>query len=142
MQNSILSPNTPHVVAEDFDNEVIIVNLYNGNYYSLRDSASVIWKLIAQKPLYNQLLEATASVYGVSADSLSGVVEDFINHLAKDHMIKIEAPNGHVIAAPVLPAVSASFEAPRLEAYSDMQDLLLLDPIHEVDENKGWPEKK
>ncbi len=27
---------------------------------------------------------------------------------------------------------------PRLETYSDMQDLILLDPVHEVDE-RGWP---
>ena len=30
------------------------------------------------------------------------------------------------------------FEAPILQKYTDMQDLLLLDPIHEVDE-AGWP---
>ena len=27
---------------------------------------------------------------------------------------------------------------PRLDKYTDMQELLLLDPIHEVDE-RGWP---
>ncbi len=26
-----------------------------------------------------------------------------------------------------------------MNKYTDMQDLLLLDPIHEVDETKGWP---
>ena len=34
-----------------------------------------------------------------------------------------------------------SFEAPILHKYTDMQDLLLLDPIHEVDE-AGWPSVK
>ena len=29
----------------------------------------------------------------------------------------------------------------RLNRYADMKDLLMLDPIHEVDE-KGWPSKK
>jgi hypothetical protein len=33
------------------------------------------------------------------------------------------------------------FEAPVLNRYTDMQDLLLLDPIHEVDET-GWPIQK
>jgi hypothetical protein len=32
----------------------------------------------------------------------------------------------------------SKFEKPGLQKYSDMQDLLLLDPIHEVDE-MGWP---
>ena len=32
--------------------------------------------------------------------------------------------------------------APVLNKYSDMQDLLLLDPIHDVDEEAGWPTNK
>ena len=30
------------------------------------------------------------------------------------------------------------FVPPTLEKYTDMQDLVLLDPVHEVDE-RGWP---
>ena len=30
------------------------------------------------------------------------------------------------------------YAAPKLATYSDLQDLLLLDPIHDVDET-GWP---
>ncbi len=33
------------------------------------------------------------------------------------------------------------FQIPVLDVYSDMQDLLLLDPIHDVDET-GWPTPK
>jgi hypothetical protein len=33
------------------------------------------------------------------------------------------------------------FNAPVLNKYTDMQDLLLLDPIHEVDAT-GWPSTK
>ncbi len=142
MHGSIILPNNPHVVAEDFDSEIIIVNLYNGNYYSLRESASVIWKLICQKPLYEKLLESTATLYGVSTDEIAGAVEEFVTHLSKDHMIRIEHANGHALASLVLPQVNGQFDIPQLEAYSDMQDLLLLDPIHDVDEEKGWPEKK
>ena len=35
----------------------------------------------------------------------------------------------------------AVFQTPTLNADSDMEDLLLLDPIHDVDE-KGWPQAK
>ena len=31
-----------------------------------------------------------------------------------------------------------AFEAPVLEKYTDMQTLLLVDPVHEVDD-RGWP---
>ena len=38
-------------------------------------------------------------------------------------------------------AVKQPFEAPILNKYNDMQELLLLDPIHDVDE-AGWPNTK
>ncbi len=40
--------------------------------------------------------------------------------------------------APISAGDRPAFEAPVLESYSDMQDLLLLDPIHDVDD-AGWP---
>jgi hypothetical protein len=36
---------------------------------------------------------------------------------------------------------SKTFEPPLLEKYTDMQDLVLLDPVHEVD-STGWPAPK
>jgi hypothetical protein len=34
-----------------------------------------------------------------------------------------------------------TWQAPELSIYEDMQDLLQLDPIHDVDET-GWPARK
>ena len=38
-------------------------------------------------------------------------------------------------------ATPQAFDAPRLERYTDMQDLVLLDPVHQVDDT-GWPRTK
>jgi hypothetical protein len=32
----------------------------------------------------------------------------------------------------------AAFEIPKVESYSDMQEMLLSDPVHDVDQ-RGWP---
>jgi hypothetical protein len=40
--------------------------------------------------------------------------------------------------APIPSAEQQPYTPPVLERYSDMQALLVLDPIHEVDE-QGWP---
>ena len=37
------------------------------------------------------------------------------------------------------PTLPGTFVAPRLETFTDMQHLILLDPVHEVDEGQGWP---
>jgi hypothetical protein len=39
-----------------------------------------------------------------------------------------------------MPMLPGAFQPPTLESYNDMQDLLLLDPIHDVDD-MGWPQK-
>jgi hypothetical protein len=52
--------------------------------------------------------------------------------------------DGAPAASPLeLPASEMrEFQPPVLESYSDMQDILLLDPIHEVDDKAGWPNPK
>ena len=38
--------NTPDVVAEDFNGEIVILNLANGHYFSLCGIACAIWSLL------------------------------------------------------------------------------------------------
>ena len=42
------------IVSEEIDGEVIIVNLRNGNYYSLTQSATVIWAGIQGVPRWGR----------------------------------------------------------------------------------------
>jgi hypothetical protein len=49
----------------------------------------------------------------------------------------VEDADAPVGASPPAPPADA-LEPPALEKFTDMQDLILLDPVHEVDE-RGWP---
>jgi hypothetical protein len=42
---------------------------------------------------------------------------------------------------PAVPNQSGPFRVPVLNRYSDMADMLLLDPVHDVEES-GWPVPK
>lgn len=61
----------------------------------------------------------------------------FLGDLAAENLISA-AEGSAPLLAPSDDDGAAEFPAPRLERYTDMQDLLLLDPIHDVDE-RGWP---
>ena len=74
---------------------------------------------------------------------MESYVHDFIGKLKEEGLVlernagdleAMEAVDRH----PSGKSFGAKFEKPVLQKYSDMQDLLLLDPIHEVDE-MGWP---
>ena len=141
MENQIVTPNSPNVVSEDFEGEVILVNLINGNYYSLRNSAAYIWKHIEGNYSYQELLENVQAHYALQADSDPGVGK-FVEDLMAQQLIRTEPLNGYQPKGTNgFETNQAEFEPPVLEVYSDMQDLLLLDPIHDVDEESGWPEK-
>lgn len=65
-------------------------------------------------------------------------VTDFVGRLHDEGLIRA-APDGQPRVALAVPARSSvEFSAPTISVYSDMEDLLLLDPIHDVDET-GWP---
>jgi len=59
---------------------------------------------------------------------------DVVDELLGEELI---AP-GAAPAATQVPVITGAWVAPRLEKFTDLQTLLLLDPIHDVDE-QGWP---
>ena len=137
--NDYLRINQPAVIAEVIDGEAIIVNLDSGAYYSLRDSGCAVWELLAQGLTPAQTSAALATRYTGSSDAIArGVATLAQELLALQLMIPTASP-------PVAPPPTShtngdrpTFQPPTLEKYTDMADLLLLDPIHEVDET-GWP---
>jgi hypothetical protein len=132
----------PDVVHETIDGETVIVNLENGVYYSLRDSAVDVWNMIEGGANAEELLGMLLSRYEGSRDEIQGAVTDLLVELQEEGLVRVSATKSSS-GSPATGAPSGSktsFVRPRLEKYSDMQELLLLDPIHEVDED-GWPNK-
>jgi hypothetical protein len=131
--------NAPKVVYEAFEDETVLINLDSGNYYSFSGSGALIWSRIVSEESIASVIEYLQHRFPDATDvALS--VEDFVRELIKENLI---VKNSSGIAENVGQGKAeiltlARFERPILQKYSDMQDLLLLDPIHEVDE-MGWP---
>jgi len=126
----------PQSVAQDFDGEIVALNLSNGTYYSLRDLGAVLWRDLAAGHSVERLADiASGSAVG------SQPVRDFAAKATAEGLLRpatgVAVPGG----APQLIAALANGTPHELtfEAFVDMQTLILLDPVHEVDETKGWP---
>lgn len=132
----------PDVVHETIDGETVIVNLENGVYYSLRDSAVDIWNMIEGGANADELLQMLLARYEGSKDDIQKAVVDLLVNLQEEGLVRVSSTRATPgpSEAGDKPDEKKPFEKPRLEKYSDMQELLLLDPIHEVDED-GWPNK-
>ena len=132
----------PQVVHETIDEEVIIINLDSGNYYSLDKVGADIWGLVKSGATVGEIAEATTHRYEGSRADIETAVNQLIAEFQQEELIILDTAKEHEsIMAQVEtdPEIGRlSFEAPILHKYTDLQALLLLDPIHEVDES-GWP---
>jgi hypothetical protein len=135
--------NSPQVILETFADEVVIVNLESGNYYSLDKTGAEIWALLAEGVPLPEIVRHLGQRYAAPEADLDYHLHGWMEQLlAENLLVPSAAPNAAPPAASApAPAEKRPFEPPILQKYTDMQELLLLDPIHEVDET-GWPNVK
>jgi hypothetical protein len=115
------------VVSEIFEDEAVVVNLEAGTYYSFRGSAPEVWKMTGAGCNRQQILTVAEDPQATSA---------FLEFLESEGLI---VPDD--LAPCNLPQPERLSGHPEYTKYDDMKDLLILDPIHEVDQ-RGWPHKK
>lgn len=131
--------NSPNVAWEDFGDEVIMVHFESGQYFSTREVGAEMLRRLEKGAPVSAVEQAIVALYDVEAVAVAESLASFLAELCAHGLLVARdddpadawAPESNTEAKrPFVPAV--------LETYSDMQDLLLLDPIHEVDES-GWP---
>ena len=129
--------NEPDVVAESIDGEVIIINLNSGAYYSSLGTGGAIWEALVANHSIDETLDLLAAHYERPRSEIEAEVTHFVAQLL-DEALLLESAEPVPVSGLEL-AQPASFETPVLSKYTDMQELLLLDPIHDVDPSIGWP---
>ena len=121
------------VAHELIDGEVIVLQFDTGYYFSLNDGAARLWQWTVDGAAWPQVLAAFDSL----TPEQSAALDAFMERLVQENLV-VRASGPAPVSAAVLPKGEVRFELPTMEKYGDMQDLLLSDPIHEVDE-AGWP---
>lgn len=132
--------NRDEIAHDVIDGEVILINTMSGCYYSLRGTAVPLWGEIEDGRSLDGLRDWAAGQYGLAPAAAAAMVEGFVAGLVADGVLlpadSAAAPGAFPRIAPA--AADGAFAAPVVERFTDMQDLLTLDPIHEVDD-LGWP---
>jgi len=142
MSNQRFRINTPTVTHETIDGEAVIINLDSGNYYSLVEVGAFIWDLVGNGASATEVQEVVLQNYQADAPDVDRGVQELLAQLQQENLIVPIDEAGAFDLTQVQPANNShekpSFNPPLLHKYSDMQELLLLDPIHDVDD-AGWP---
>lgn len=118
--------NDPAVVADDIDGMAVIINLESGAYYSGTDSTAQAWSAVTAGASVSELAEALA----VPASTVGA----FVAHLMAEGLVRPRAS----VPQPWSAAAASSRLA--LDRFDDLEDLLLLDPVHDVT-GQGWPHR-
>jgi len=134
----------PQILSEIVEGEAVVLDLRSGCYFSLDPVASAIWAQVVAETSIADIVAPMQSTHEVDEVTAREAVDGFVARLRAEGLV-VDAPlsPGHAALATGGPAAVATgdrapFTPPVLTRYDDVQDLLLLDPIHDVDES-GWP---
>ena len=145
--------NAPQVIAETIAGEAMIVNLATGHYFSLQGSGVDIWAEIEREQAYSDIVAAIERRYVAEEGEIETAVQMLVDELESENLIVRIGENGYLAAMVAVaesergPSGNGSqpdvqdrrqFLPPALAKFTDMQDIILLDPVHEVDAS-GWP---
>ena len=126
--------NAPDVVAEDFAGETLILNLATGHYFRLRGAASPIWSLL----LAGHSPETILASIRAKRPELFEKSFAFVGRLIELDLIRTDG-NGAGNSDDDLIGEAWPVEVPEIEDFGELAELIFSDPIHDVDEQAGWP---
>ncbi len=131
------------VSFEHIQDETIVIDFETGAYFSIGGYGCDIWGQIAAGLDASAILQSARITFdAVDGEAEEGILR-FIGDLERETLIikTGEGSSAEPKAQPSPGTPKREFVRPSLNKYTDMKDLLLLDPIHEVDD-RGWPVQK
>lgn len=121
----------PDIVFERFDGDLVVLNLSTGKYFGLNPAAAVLW---------DALVTGVPAADLVAAGAAPGLLEGFLSQLAAHGLLVATPATKPVVLKPeAAAALAALSDVPQIEVFDDLADLILADPIHDVDAEAGWP---
>lgn len=115
------------VTHELIEGEVVVVNLNSGRYFSLQGSAAGAWQALSSGACSERVKAALN-------ETSQAVYQNALALFEKEEILQAQAGSDDS-GVELLPVMDQEF---KYEIFNDLEDMLLLDPVHEVDE-KGWP---
>jgi hypothetical protein len=129
-----------NLYSRNFGDEVLIVDTESGLFFSLRGCAVDIWSLIESGVTVNDIIAELGRRYDGTLGDVVAATRRCLDDLLANNLLRETEVAGGEIAVPAGTAPKQTLAAPLVERFTDMQDLLLLDPIHDTSD-MGWPHR-
>jgi hypothetical protein len=139
MDNRTFRLNEPRVVADVIDGEVLAIDMATGAYVNLRDWSAFVWSHLVSGATVDQVQLALSEHVEVAEDTVVAVFADRLN--TDGLLVPVDATGPAATPASQVAIVvpTTPWAGLEVESFTDMADLILVDPVHDVDPDTGWP---
>lgn len=124
------------IVHESFDGDAVVLDLASGRYFGFSDSGSCVWEALISHVAPASLVGRPCAAGVLGADDLHAFVTRLIEH---GLLVPCEEAAAAAFAPALAARLAASTDALKVDMYDELADLVMVDPIHDVDEPAGWP---
>ncbi|HRW48194.1 MAG: PqqD family protein [Caldilineaceae bacterium] len=139
--NTVYKINSPRIIHETIDRDTVVIDTESGVYFNISGSGTLLFQMLESGADVAHLSKDLASRAGADLATVQQDVSAFVARLLAEELIVAAAEATSADARPEWREIGGeAYEPPVIQKFTDMAELLLVDPIHEVDE-RGWPHK-
>lgn len=129
-------PNTPSITYQALADEMVIVYLETGIYYSLEPIGAFIWNEMTSGSSMQKIMEELCQRYEELPGEIEKSLKSFVTQLQEENLIiplkEVELTFSFLHTPPChFSYTKTPYIHPYLSKYTEMQELLLLDPLAE-----------
>lgn len=128
---------------EDFPGEIVAIDLQRGTYFNLAGGGVDVFRAFIEPASVDEVVAELAPRYDATPEALAeavrGLVKDLVDRglvVATSDVASSERASASEQPGPRLPLTGFV-----LNAHEDLQDLIVVDPVHDT-ADEGWPNRK
>ena len=128
--------NESKMFADVTSNVAIIINSETGIYYGMNNCGSIVFQALLDGCSVSSILDDLKKIENCPSD-IEQKLKEFIDDLLKKEILIAGEKTSKEPNFDEVVIKQDNFEM-KVSEYADAQDLLLADPIHDIDEEEGW----
>lgn len=128
-----------NISGEIIDNELIIIDLVTGSYFNSTGAGPLLWRAV-ELGVDAQDAISLLSLKSPDPEGFTAAARSWLDRLVRDGILTPDGESADIEEFKREQAAISTVVEPTLEKHDDLEDLLLYDPVHDVNE-LGWPKK-
>ena len=127
--------NSPSCIAEAVDGDLIVINLASGRYYNMRHETVSVWNALTSGVSPSDL------ILGNTWNNVQQLnFQKHVQFLLNEQLIVALSNLTIGLKTPEI-LINEVGESFHVDVFTDMEEMLRLDPIHDASADTGWPNK-